>query len=70
HNDLDDLRAQLTQARADGARHLQVFDFPYRFNPAILPVGIAAGMLCAFAGGWLGLREVLRRPAMATLRDA
>ncbi|BCL86337.1 hypothetical protein MAFF211471_14200 [Ralstonia solanacearum] len=48
----------------------QVFDFPYRFNPAILPVGIAAGMLCAFAGGWLGLREVLRRPAMATLRDA
>lgn len=47
-----------------------VFDFPYRFNPAILPVGIAAGMLCAFAGGWLGLREVLRRPAMATLRDA
>lgn len=25
HNDLDDLRAQLTQARADGARHLLVF---------------------------------------------
>ena len=47
-----------------------VFDFPYRFNPAILPVGIVGGMLCAFAGGWLGLRDVLRRPAMATLRDA
>ncbi len=49
---------------------VHVFDFPYRFNPAILPVGVAAGMLCAFAGGWLGLREVLRRPAMTTLRDA
>lgn len=47
-----------------------VFDFPYRFNPAILPVGIVGGMVCAFAGGWLGLRDVLRRPAMATLRDA
>ena len=47
-----------------------VFDFPYRFNPAILPVGILGGMVCAFAGGWLGLRDVLRRPAMATLRDA
>ncbi|GCB03354.1 ABC transporter permease [Ralstonia sp. SET104] len=47
-----------------------VFDFPYRFNPAILPVGIVSGMVCAFAGGWLGLRDVLRRPAMATLRDA
>jgi putative ABC transport system permease protein len=46
-----------------------VFDFPYRFNPAILPVGIVGGMVCAFAGGWLGLRDVLRRPAMATLRD-
>jgi putative ABC transport system permease protein len=47
-----------------------VFDFPYRFNPAILPVGIVSGMACAFVGGWLGLRDVLRRPAMATLRDA
>lgn len=47
-----------------------VFDFPYRFNPAILPVGIVGGMVCAFAGGWLSLRDVLRRPAMATLRDA
>ncbi|RZT42715.1 ABC transporter permease [Cupriavidus agavae] len=46
-----------------------VFDFPYRFNAWILPVGVVSGMLCAFAGGWLGLREVLRQPALATLRD-
>ncbi|MGH8855755.1 MAG: FtsX-like permease family protein, partial [Telluria sp.] len=47
-----------------------VFDFPYRFNVWIVPVGVVSGMLCAFAGGWLGLREVLRQPALATLRDA
>lgn len=46
------------------------FDFPYVFNPWILPVGVVSGMLCAFAGGWLGLREVLRQPALATLREA
>ncbi|AOY91258.1 ABC transporter permease [Cupriavidus sp. USMAA2-4] len=48
----------------------QVFDFPYRFNPWIVPAGVVAGALCALAGGWLGLREVLRQPALATLRDA
>ncbi|CAG9165333.1 hypothetical protein LMG23992_00440 [Cupriavidus laharis] len=47
-----------------------VFDFPYRFNPWIVPTGVVSGMLCAFAGGWLGLRDVLRQPALATLRDA
>jgi len=46
-----------------------VFDFPYRFNAWIVPAGVLSGMLCAFAGGWLGLREVLRQPALATLRD-
>jgi len=46
-----------------------VFDFPYRFNGWIVPVGVVSGMLCAFAGGWLGLREVLRQPALATLRE-
>ncbi len=39
-----------------------VFDFPYRFNVWIVPVGVVSpGMLCAFAGGWLGLRGVLRQ---------
>jgi len=46
-----------------------VFDFPYRVNGWIVPVGVLSGMLCAFAGGWLGLREVLRQPALATLRE-
>jgi putative ABC transport system permease protein len=30
---------------------------------------VVSGMMCAFAGGYLGLREVLRQPALATLRD-
>ncbi|MGE8363350.1 ABC transporter permease [Cupriavidus sp.] len=47
-----------------------VFDFPFRFNGWIVPAGVLSGMLCAFAGGWLGLREVLRQPALATLREA
>lgn len=47
-----------------------VFDFSYVLNPWIVPVGVVSGMLCAFAGGWLGLRDVLRQPALATLREA
>ena len=32
--------------------------------------GLAAGIACATAGGWFGLRQVLRRPALQSLRDA
>jgi putative ABC transport system permease protein len=32
--------------------------------------GAAAGALLALAAGWWGLREVLRRPVMSTLREA
>lgn len=47
-----------------------VFEFPYQFNVWIIPAGIAAGMACAFAGGWPSLRAVLRQPALATLRES
>jgi putative ABC transport system permease protein len=33
-------------------------------------VGGAAGALLALAAGWWGLREVLRRPVVETLRSA
>jgi putative ABC transport system permease protein len=36
----------------------------------VFVVGIAGGALCALAGGWMGLRGVLRTPPLATLRDA
>jgi putative ABC transport system permease protein len=32
--------------------------------------GMAAGALLALAAGWWGLREVLRRPVLETLRKA
>jgi putative ABC transport system permease protein len=32
--------------------------------------GRLAGGLCAIAGGWLGLRNVLRQPPLQTLREA
>jgi putative ABC transport system permease protein len=33
-------------------------------------VGAVAGALLALAAGWWGLREVLRRPVMTSLRAA
>jgi putative ABC transport system permease protein len=47
-----------------------VFEFHLEFNPWLIPAGIASGVLCAGVGGWLGLRNVLRRPAIQSLRDA
>ena len=45
-----------------------VFNFEWRFSPAVWLAGLAAGALCAFAGGWIGLRHVLRQPPLQTLR--
>ncbi|PLZ01164.1 ABC transporter permease [Burkholderia sp. WAC0059] len=48
----------------------EVFDFYLAFDPWLVPAGIAAGVACAGIGGWLGLRHVLARPALQSLRDA
>ncbi|TOZ26307.1 hypothetical protein DIJ60_36770, partial [Burkholderia pseudomallei] len=48
----------------------RVFDFQPAPDPWLVPAGIAAGVACAGAAGWLGLRGVLRRPALQSLRDA
>ncbi|AVR98192.1 ABC transporter permease [Pseudoduganella armeniaca] len=47
-----------------------VFKFDWTFNPAVWGAGLAAGALCAIAGGWLGLRNVLNQPPLQTLREA
>ncbi|MEO6352823.1 MAG: FtsX-like permease family protein [Burkholderiaceae bacterium] len=47
-----------------------VFDFEWIFNPAVWLAGIFVGALCAFIGGWLGLRNVLNRPPLQTLRES
>jgi putative ABC transport system permease protein len=48
----------------------QVFDFPWQ-APLWWPLlGAAAGAVLAWAVGWWGLRDVLRRPAAQSLREA
>ena len=48
----------------------RVFDFPWQ-APLWWPlVGAAVGAVLAWAVGWWGLRDVLRRPAGQSLREA
>jgi putative ABC transport system permease protein len=47
-----------------------VFGFEWVFSPVVWLVGIGAGALCALLGGWAGLRTVLLRPPLQTLREA
>ena len=47
-----------------------VFEFAWGASPVVPLVGALAGALLALAAGWWGLREVLRRPVVETLRQA
>jgi putative ABC transport system permease protein len=47
-----------------------VFEFEWSFTWWIPLAGSAAGAVLALAAGWWGLREVLRRPVVETLRRA
>jgi putative ABC transport system permease protein len=47
-----------------------VFEFPWSPSPIVPFAGAAAGAVLALAAGWWGLREVLRRPVVQTLRQA
>ena len=47
-----------------------VFEFSWSASPWVPVVGGAAGALLALAAGWWGLRDVLRRPVVQTLRQA
>jgi putative ABC transport system permease protein len=46
------------------------FEFSWNPSPWVPLLGAAAGALLALAAGWWGLREVLRRPVIETLRAA
>ena len=46
------------------------FEFTWAPQPWVPLAGMAAGALLALAAGWWGLREVLRRPVLETLRRA
>jgi putative ABC transport system permease protein len=47
-----------------------VFNFEWRFSPIVWLAGVGVGAVCAFIGGWVGLRNVLRHPPLQTLREA
>lgn len=47
-----------------------VFDFTWTVRPWVPAAGALAGALLALGAGWWGLREVLRRPVIETLRRA
>lgn len=46
------------------------FDFTWTASPLVPLAGAAAGAVLALAAGWWGLREVLNRPVVETLRRA
>jgi putative ABC transport system permease protein len=46
------------------------FDFTWTASPLVPLAGALAGAVLALAAGWWGLREVLRRPVVETLRRA
>jgi putative ABC transport system permease protein len=47
-----------------------IFDLTWGWPLTVWPVGVAAGVLCALAGGWPGLRHVLNQPPLQSLRHA
>ncbi|MDA8444845.1 ABC transporter permease [Paracidovorax valerianellae] len=47
-----------------------VFDFAWTATPWVPLIGAVAGAVLALAAGWWGLRDVLRRPVVETLRRA
>ena len=47
-----------------------VFEFHWRASPWVLLTGVGVGTVLAWGAGWWGLREVLQRPVVQTLRMA
>ena len=64
------LLAALAAVGLGGLLARQVFEFAWAPSPWVPLAGMLAGALLALGAGWWGLREVLRRPVMDTLRRA
>ncbi len=64
------LLASLAAMAVGWAMARYAFEFSWNASPWVPLFGALAGALLALAAGWWGLREVLRRPVMDTLRSA
>jgi len=64
------LLASLAAVAVGWALARYVFDFAWTSSLWVPVLGALAGGALALAAGWWGLREVLRRPVMLTLRSA
>ena len=62
--------ASLAAAAVGWALARYAFEFEWNPSPWVPLIGAVAGALLAWAAGWWGLREVLRRPVVQTLRRA
>jgi putative ABC transport system permease protein len=62
--------ASLAAVAVSWALARYVFEFSWNPSPLVPLLGGAAGALLALAAGWWGLREVLTRPVVQTLRQA
>ncbi len=63
------LLASLAAAAVGWALARYAFEFVWNPSPWVPVAGAVAGALLALAAGWWGLREVLRRPVLQTLRS-
>ena len=64
------LLASLAAIAVSWALARWVFEFAWNPSPLVPLGGAAAGAVLALAAGWWGLREVLGRPVVQTLRQA